>query len=108
MREHIIRRRLPRSHTRSQRAIVAAVSTIALVQSAQAATNRFFDSNGTGSNLGTGSGTWNATNANWATVSNPGTAAPGVWVPGAIANVNSTTIVVADTESVGGLAFNSG
>src|SRR5262245_44629563 len=94
---------------RNRRALLAAVGTLALASTSHAATSLWFDNNGATSGLGSGAGTWNATNTNWATTSNPGTTAPGVWSAGAIANFNANfTVTLGDIEQVGGLVFNGG
>ncbi len=108
-------RRIDSRFGRNYRVIFAAVSAIgALSLPAHAQTTTlFFDNNGTGNNLGsgaTGSNTWSATSLNRATKSAPGATAPGMWVPGAVANINANfgTIAVSDIESITGLNIVNG
>lgn len=108
---HRRRYRIAASDVRARRLLTLAAASVGALAFAGPASAQlmFFDNNGATSGLGSGAGTWNAALANWATTSSPGTTAPGTWVAGSTANFNAGfTVHLADTESVGGLIFNTG
>lgn len=94
---------------RNQLAICAAV--LLFTGTALGQTTLYFDNNGATSGLGSGTGTWNLTNMNWATSAAPGTAAPGAWVQGAIADFDASDVVqiAPNTDlQLSGIEFDAG